>query len=125
MVCRSTGGRTRASTHRENRFIVSTSLRNVFLTSVKKELNEVRGAKASARIIGRRLKKPEITSYRPTNGPKLSAAHRQARMSFGREHLNRTEEQWAFIFFSDECKTCLTGADGPRRVYRRCGERYA
>lgn len=120
-------GRTRATTRRDDRFIVSTSLRNRFLTSVniKTELNEVRGVNVSARTIRRRLKEAAITPFRPANGPKLSVAHRQARLRFAREHLNWTEEQWASILFTDECRTCLNGADGRRRVYRRRGERYA
>lgn len=120
-------GRTRATTRRDDRFIVSTSLRNRFLTSVniKTELNEVRGVNVSARTIRRRLKEAAITPFRPANGPKLSAAHRQARLRFAREHLDWTEEQWASILFTDECRTCLNGADGRKRVYRRRGERYA
>lgn len=120
-------GRTRATTGLDDRFIVITSLRNRFLTSVniKTELNEVRGVNVCARTIRRRLKEADITPFRPANGPKLSAAHRQARLRFARHHLNWTEEQWASVLFTDECRTCLYGADGRRRVYRRRGERYA
>ncbi|CAH2084897.1 unnamed protein product [Euphydryas editha] len=108
-----------------NFIIVSTSLRNHFLTSVniKTELNEMRRVNVSSRTI--RLKEAAITPFRPVNGPKLSAAYRQACLRFAREDLNWTEEQWASILFKDERKTCLNGADGRRRVYRRRGERYA
>ncbi|CAH2102429.1 unnamed protein product [Euphydryas editha] len=76
------------TTLRDDRFIVSTSLQNRFLTSInniKKELNEVRGVNVNARTI--------ISA----NSLKLSAAHRQARLRFMREHLNLTEDQWAEV----------------------------
>lgn len=120
-------GRNRVTTPRDDRFIVTTCLRNRFLTSVniKQELNQVRGVAVSARTIRRRLKEHDITPFRPANGPKLSAAHRQARLRFAREYLNWTEEQWTSVLFTDECRSCLYGADGRRRVFRRRGERYA
>lgn len=120
-------GRHRSTTDKDDRFIVSTSLRNRYLTGVdvQQELRRVRGVAVSEWTVRRRLKKENLTPKRPATGPKLTASHRQARLRFAREHLIWNEEEWRRVLFSDECRVCLCGSDRRRRVYRRPGERFA
>lgn len=119
--------RHRSTSETDDRFIVSTSLRNRHLTDVdvQQELRRVRGVAVSQWTIRRRLKKANLTPKRPARGPKLSVAHRQARLQFAREHLNWTIEQWSSILFTDESRMCLHGNDRRDRVYRRPGERFS
>ncbi|XP_045448223.1 uncharacterized protein LOC123656597 [Melitaea cinxia] len=74
--------RLRNTSETDDRFIVSTSLRNRHLTGVdvQQELRRVRGMAVSQWAIRRRLKKANLTPKRPARGPKLTAAHRQARL---------------------------------------------
>ncbi|KAL0830028.1 hypothetical protein ABMA28_003486 [Loxostege sticticalis] len=119
--------RQRCTSERDDRFIVSTSLRNRHLTGVdiQQELRRVRGVTVSEWTIRRRLKEANLTPKRPATGPKLTAGHRQARLQFAREHLNWSIDQWRSVLFSDECRMCLHGSDRRGRVYRRPGERFA
>lgn len=120
-------GRPRATTERDNRFLMTMSLRNRRLNAVQlgQRLQEAREVEVSRWTVRRRLREGGLTAHRPANGPKLTPAHRQARLQFAREHLNWTEEQWRTVLFSDECRMCLHGNDGRGRVYRRSGERFA
>ncbi|CAH3931880.1 unnamed protein product [Pieris brassicae] len=120
-------GRSRSTSERDDRFIVSTSLRNRSLTGVQvqRELRETRGVAISSWTVRRRLKAATLTSKIPATGLKLTAAHRAARLRFAREYVDWTEDQWRSVLFSDESRVCLHGSDRRRRVYRRPGERYA
>ncbi|CAG9136950.1 unnamed protein product, partial [Plutella xylostella] len=118
---------TAATSERDDRFIVSTSLRNRHLTGVdvQQELRRVRQVAVSEWTVRRRLKEANLTPKRPASGPKLTAGHRQARLQFAREHLDWSIAQWRSVLFTDECRVCLHGSDRRGRVYRRPGERFA
>lgn len=120
-------GRKRFTTALDDRFIVLSSLRNRRLNAVQvqQQLREIRGVVISQWTVRRRLEESNLTSRTPAIGPKLTPAHRQARLRFARDHLNWTLEQWGSVLFSDETRICLYGNDRRRKVYRRTGERFA
>lgn len=124
---RPTTSRHRCTSERDDRFIVSTSLRNRHLTGVdvQGELRRVRDVAVSEWTVRRRLKEANLTPKRPATGPRLTAGHRQARLQFAREHLNWSVGQWRSVLFTDECRMCLHGSDRRGRVYRRPGERFS
>lgn len=126
-VRRPGSGRRRCTSERDDRFIVTTSLRNRHLTGVdvQQELRQVRGTAASEWTVRRRLKEANLTPKRPATGPKLTPRHRQARLRFAQAHYDWEVEQWRRVMFSDECRMCLHGSDRRGRVYRRPGERFA
>lgn len=119
--------RQRCTSERDDRFIVSTSLRNRHMTGVdvQQELRRVREVTVSEWTVRRRLREANLTPKRPATGPKLTAAHRQVRLQFAREHLNWSVAQWRSVLFTDECRMCLHGSDRRGWVYRRPGERFA
>lgn len=120
-------GRSRCTSDRDDRFIVTSMLRNRHLTGVdvQQNLRDVRGVAVSEWTVRRRLKEANLTPRRPATGPKLTPHHRQARLTFVRNHLNWTLEQWRSVLFTDETRVCLHGSDRRGRVYRRPGERFA
>lgn len=124
---RPTTSRHRCTSERDDRFIVSTSLRNRHLTGVdvQRELRRTRGVAVSEWTVRRRLKEANLSPKRAATGPKLTARHRQARLQFAREHLNWSVGQWRSVLFTDECRMCLHGSDRRGRVYRRPGERFS
>ncbi|KAJ8935090.1 hypothetical protein NQ318_021244 [Aromia moschata] len=75
--------------------------------------------------VRRRLQESNLTPKTPAIGPKLTPAHRQARLRFARDHLNWTLEQWESVLFSDEIRICLYVSDRRRKVYRIPRERFA
>lgn len=120
-------GRRRSTTVRDDRFIVSTMLRNRRMNAVQvqQQLREVRGVVVSQWTVRRRLQKRNLTPRRAATGPKLTLAHRRARLRFAQDHRNWTLAQWRSVLFSDETRICLYGNDKRKRVYRRPGERFA
>lgn len=120
-------GRARATTARDNRFLKLKSLQNRRLTAVDlaHQLQEVREVEVSRWTVRRRLAEGDLTAHRPANGPKLTPAHRQARLRFAQEHVHWTVDQWRRVLFSDESRLCLHSNDGRGRVYRRPNERFA
>ena len=64
-------------------------------------------------------------AYRPYFGQILIRRHRTARWDWCRHHLRFRRADPDLILFSDECRFNVSHADGPERVYRRRGERFA
>lgn len=126
-VRRHGSGRHRVTNRHDDHFVIMASLRNRHLNAVQlaQRLQSARHVTVSRWTVRRRLAERGLTAHRPANGPKLTTAHRQARLQFAREHLNWTIDQWKTVLFSDECRICLYGNDGRGRVYRRPGERFA
>lgn len=119
-------GRPRCTTAREDRFMVSTILRNRFLTAVDAKNQHLRagGNNLSTDTVRRRLAEANLKPLRPANGPKLERQHINSRLSYGREHQAWTLDDWSRVMFSDESRFCLYKHDGRNRVYRRPNERY-
>ncbi|CAK1579570.1 unnamed protein product [Parnassius mnemosyne] len=119
-------GRKRCTSERDDRFIVTTSLRNRFTNAVElqQQLRSTRRTSVSVSTIRRRLHEKSLTAHRPAKGPKLTAQHRRDRLDFARNHCEWTLEQWRTVLFSDETRVCLFCNDRRRRVYRRQGERF-
>lgn len=119
-------GKARCTTEREDRYLVTTMLRNRFLTgaALRYQFLLLRGSNPSVWTVRRRLAEAYLKPYRPANGPKLESEHREARQRYAREHLNWTLDDWSKVMFSDESKFMLYKHDGRLRVYRRPGERY-
>jgi transposase len=120
-------GRKRVTTQRDDRFLVSTSLRNRTASAVllRNQLQEVRDVNVSEWTVRRRLRAAGLSCRRMATGPPLQRRHRIARLAFARNHLAWNDEDWSNVLFSDESRFCLNGSNGRRRVWRRPGERYA
>lgn len=114
-----------ATSSRDNRFMVLTSLRNRTFTHVKvrNELQRSRGVNVSTRTVRRRLADTGIRSYRALRAPKLTPAHREKRREYARKYGQWTEEQWSNVLFTDECRFCLEPDDRRVKVLRRPKER--
>ena len=89
-------GRPRCTPTREDRFIVSTVLRNRHLTAVqvRNSLQEIHHNNVSSDTILRRLREADVKPYRPANGPKLLREQRVVRLRFAREHIRWTDEDF-------------------------------
>lgn len=120
-------GRRRCTSERDDRYIVSMSLRNRFSNAVElqQRLRDVRRTTVSTSTVRRRLGEKNIAACRAATGPKLTTRHRQARLQFAREHVDWSFDQWRAVLFSDETRVCLFCNDRRKRVYRRSGERFA
>lgn len=124
---RAGSGRPRCTNDIDDRFIISTALRDRYKTSVqiRNSLRDVRNKNVSDDTVRRRLADQSLLSCRPAGVPLLTRRHRVARLNFAINHRDWTPEDWSNVLFSDESRFCLHSSDGRERVYRRRGERFA
>uniref|UniRef100_A0AAY5KJW3 Tc1-like transposase DDE domain-containing protein n=1 Tax=Esox lucius TaxID=8010 RepID=A0AAY5KJW3_ESOLU len=57
--------------------------------------------------------------------PVLTAQHCAAQLALSREHQSWQIRHWHPVLFTDESRFTLSTCDRHKRVWRRCGERYA
>ena len=120
-------GRPRVTTRAQDRHIVTSHLRNRFL-SVPSTAAATPGRtnnRISANTVRRRLAENGMKARRPYNGLKLTRHHRRNRAQWARNRVRWTRNQWNGVVFSDESRYLLERVDGRQWVYRRRGERYA
>lgn len=120
-------GRNRVTSARQDRFLRLNALRQRFVTarSLRNQLFETHNVAISVQTTRNRLKEFQLFCRRPARGPRLTAAHRRARLAFAREHVNWQQADWRRILFTDESRFLMRGNDRRERVYRRNGERFA
>lgn len=58
-------------------------------------------------------------------GPPLQRQHRTPRLTFARNQIRWTDEDWNRVLFSDQSRYCLTESDRRWRGWGRPGKRYA
>lgn len=119
--------RSRATTPRQDRYIVLSHLRQRQLraTDTARVTIGTHGRNISSMTVGKRLRTAGIKARRPFRGIVLTQRHRRARLRWARTHLRLTRADWAQVLFTDESRFKLHCNDGRRLVYRRRGERYS
>jgi transposase len=113
----------RSITDRDDRFLCLSVLRDRGLPStiLAGRLTDVRGVMISAPTVRRRLKERGLSAKTPTTGRRLTVGHRRARL----EYVNRGDNEWKNVLFTDESRFNPRSPDGCEKVWRRPGERYS
>ena len=120
-------GRPRVTSGRQDRQIVRQHVQEPF-QSARDTARATLGTHRrpiSADTVRRRLQERDLVCRRPARGPRLSPQHRQNRLQWAQARINWRHQQWGQILFTDECRFCVSRADGRVRVWRRRGTRYA
>ena len=115
-------GRTRCTTARDDRFMVSNVLRNRFISAseISSQLKEVRNVSVSLRTVRRRLVERNLKAFSHVRAPQRLPQHRRERLRFAREHADWTMHQWSNVFFSDETRISLSVSTSERKVFTMC-----
>jgi hypothetical protein len=79
----------------------------------------------SAPTVRRRLKERDLSAKTPATGPRLTVGHRRARLEFAHQYVNRGDNEWKNVLFTDESRFSPRSPDGHEKVWRRPGERYS
>lgn len=120
-------GRRRITTAVDDRFLRVTALRTRHCTArmLQRDLLAATNVNMSLQTVRNRLREHNLRAMVPARGPRLTRAHRVARLQFAREHVDWGLAEWSNVLFSDESRYCLYSLDRRMPVYRRPGERHA
>jgi hypothetical protein len=89
---------------------------------VAKNINPLLPQPVSIQTIRNTLHKADVDTTKKKKKPKLTAAHRKARLNFAEKYENWTLEDWKRVIWSDETKINRFGSDGQQYVWGRKGE---
>lgn len=120
-------GRKRATTVRQDRTLVRLSMGNRRLTSTDlcREWKESADVDVAPSTVRTRLLENGLRGCKARRKPKVNEKQRKARLTWAREHLTWTEEQWAKVLFSDESTFTIQNHAGNNYVRRRTTEEFS
>ncbi|GFT82532.1 transposable element Tcb2 transposase [Trichonephila clavipes] len=120
------GGRVRSTTPAEDRYIVLSAKRNRRTTAqqVANQLLAASGKQISRKTVVRRLRGGGLYARRPVVCAPLTRQHRTARLQWCREHHNWTEQDWAYVLFSDESRFSLSSDCRRQLIWCESGTAY-
>ena len=123
---RHSGRRQRATTPREDRFLIIQARRHPFVnaTTLRNEFRNAVGVNISTQTVRNCLRQSGLRSRRACIRIPLTRRHKQARLHWAQDHVNFIENDWDPILFTDEARYCLHITDRRARVWRRRGERF-
>ncbi|GFU52846.1 transposable element Tcb1 transposase [Trichonephila clavipes] len=127
MCSRRHGGcRVRSTTPAEDRYIVLSAKRNRRTTAqqVANQFLAASGKQISRKTVARRLRGGGLYARRPVVCVPLTRQHRTARLQWCREHHNWTEQDWAYVLFSDESRFSLSSDCRRQLIWRESGTAY-
>ncbi|GFY03718.1 putative transposable element [Trichonephila clavipes] len=122
----SRGGRVRSTTPAEDRYIVLSAKRNRRTTAqqVANQFLAASGKQISRKTVARRLTGGGLYARRPVVCVTLTRQHRTARLQWCREHHNWTEQDWAYVLFSDESRFSLSSGCRRQVIGHESGTAY-
>jgi transposase len=102
-------GRPRATTARDDRYVLLTTRRNRRLnaTQLQRELLVATGRRVSSQTIRNRLHQGGLYARRPLVCVPLTARHRTARRNWAEEHRGWGHDEWSHVLFTDESRFSL------------------
>ncbi|CAK9832675.1 Transposable element Tc1 transposase, partial [Anthophora retusa] len=80
--------------------------------------------KIGVHTVRRRLNEFGLMGRVARKKPLISKKNRKERLTFVKEHIKWTREQWGKVVFTDESKFNRVGSDGKSYVRRRVGEEF-
>ena len=121
------GGRQRATTPRQNQFLVVQARRHPFenATTLRNELRNAVGVNISTHTGHYNIHgQSGVRSRRECIRIPLIRLHKQARLNWAQEQVNWTDNDWDPVLFTGELCYCLAFTDRRARVWRRRGGRF-
>ena len=123
---RHSGGRSRITTLREDRFLIMQASRHPFWTAtqLQNDLQHVNGTRISTETVRRRFHEAGLRSRVAAICIPLTQQHRQAKLTWAQQHATWTIADWTPVLFTDESRFCLDMTDRRQRVWRRRNQRF-
>lgn len=117
-------GRPAKLTDHDKRYIKRCIDKNPF-TSARKisdDLEKYQNKKVSPDTVRRCLHSQGLKSCTPRKKPFINTVNRKKRIEFARTYLDKPQDFWDTVIFTDESKYNIFGSDGRLKVWRREGE---
>ena len=98
------GGRQRATTPIQDRFLVVQARRHPFVnaTTLRNESRNAVGVTISTQTVHISLEQNGLRSRKECIRTPLTRLHKQVRLNWTRDHANWTDNDWDPVFFTDE-----------------------
>ncbi|GFS66120.1 transposable element Tcb2 transposase [Trichonephila clavipes] len=96
----------------------------VVLEQVAKQFLAASGNQISRKSVARRLRRGGLYARRPVVCVPLTRHHHTARLQWCPEHHNWTEQDWAFVLFSDKSRFSLSSDCKRQLIWRESGTVY-
>ena len=123
---RNDGGRDRATTQSQDRFLLIQSRCQRFLNArrLNSEFTNGTGVRISKQTVRNRLYEFGLSARRPAVHVPLTRQHVQDRLDFARTHVRWTIRDWTPVLFTDESGFCLDFTDKRQLVWRMAKEQF-
>ena len=87
-----------------------------------KELEESFGLSLTPQTIRNCLHEANLHGRTPRNKPYISPINREKRLEWAKKNVDKPQEFWDSVIWSDESKFNLFGSDGAVKIWRKPGE---
>lgn len=126
ILSKSRSGRPRKLTEREERTILQAVKRNPRITASKISENIKNSFDKDVHedTVRKIIKRNGYRSHVARRKPYISEVNRKKRMEFANEYINKPQEFWESVLFSDESKFCIFGIKGRKLVWRKSGTAF-
>ncbi|GFU03193.1 transposable element Tcb1 transposase [Trichonephila clavipes] len=110
----------------EDQYLAVTAKRNRRSTAsdLSRQLSSATGTTVSRQTVYRRLGHIGLYARRPVRCVPLTATHCRLRLTWSREHVLWTPQQWSCVMFSDESRFSLQFDSRRTLIWRAPGTRY-
>ena len=111
-------GRRRSTNAGHDRYLTLLARRDPFQPArvIQNEFRHATRINIGAQTVRNRLHEGHLFSRRPHVVPRMTAAHRQARLAWARQHVRWNANQWSHVLFTDESRFSVDHPDGRIRV---------
>ncbi|GFV08030.1 transposable element Tcb1 transposase [Trichonephila clavipes] len=116
----------RVTTPNEDRYlaVIAKRIRRSIASDLSRQLSSATGTTVLRQTVYRRLRHTRLYARRPVRYVPLTATHCHLRLTWSREHVLWTPQQWSCMMFSHEYRFSLQSDSRRTFIWRAPGTRY-
>ena len=116
-------GRPKKLSRRDVSHIMNEVVKNprISAPNLAESIAKISGKRVHPKTVQRVIRNNGYRSRVPRKKPLISEKNRQLRLDFAKKYIDKGEDFWRTVLFTDESKFNLFGSDGRTRVWRKSG----